>query len=201
MTSIHHGGTGHDPPDPINDNTCLHSSFHDDPTVQSYNTSESNFNSFDHNHISSHSNNKSQQQNKQKEQQQQRSSEILQQYNTKYLSFDITNKYDISTTGNVHIGNGSAPDLAYAQMIIFMQFLIQEIKENSYKITGKIRANTVPELKTLTSSYNAACRKYIKQLKLEFPDREQLNQEILRQKRLKIRVQQRGFRYHIIYYQ
>ena len=182
MTGIHHGGTGHDPPDPISDNTCLHSSFHDDPTVQSYNTSESNFNSFDHNnkhnHISSHFNNKSQQQNKQKEQQQQRFTEILQRDDTKHFSFDITNKYDISTTGNVHIGNGSALEIAFAQTVLFRRFLTQEIKENSYKITGQIRANTVPELKTLTSSYNAACRKYHKQLQIEFPDREQRNQEI-----------------------
>ena len=42
MTSAYHGtGVGHDSPDPINCNICSQSFFHDDSTVQTSNTSDS----------------------------------------------------------------------------------------------------------------------------------------------------------------
>lgn len=125
----------------------------------------------------------------------------MQRDNTKQFSFKITDKYDIATTGNFDNGNASALDIAYAQERLFHRFLTREIKEQSYKITGDIGANTVPELKTLTSSYNAARRNYSKQLELEFPDRQQQNRENQRMNRSGGRVRRRGFGYYLIYYQ
>ena len=68
------------------------------------------------------------------------------------------------------INNGNASDLDIYNMEAYYLFSkLREMKENSY---------AVPALKYLTSSYNDAQRKFLKQLKRDFWDRHGFKQEL-----------------------
>ena len=67
--------------------------------------------------------------------------------------------------------------ILHVQRILFGRSLRREIKENSYKIAGKLYANTVPALQEPIFSYKTAKNKFFKQLQPDFPDHQHKKKE------------------------
>ena len=87
----------------------------------------------------------------------------------------ITDKYGILNLGVINKGNASGLDIySMKAYYLFAKLRVKEINENSH---------AVPALNNLRSSYNAAQRAFLKQLKRDFRDCHGFKQELQQRQR------------------